>query len=87
MGLVKDKMIELRKEDMAEMLNRYNINELSDPRLIQAIGLLMDDLAEGKHSMPTTSPPLNTNSYLYAIMQQNFVIIDLLNKIYSKKEV
>lgn len=84
MGIVKEKMLELRKEDMAEILKRYNVNELSDPKHIQAIRAITDELTEGRHVMPTTAPDLNTNSYLHVIMQQNLIIIDLLDKIANK---
>lgn len=84
MGLLKEKYSEFRKEEVAEMLKRYNIKELSDTKHSQAIDSIMNDFAEGKHIIPSTAPDLNTNSYLYAIMQQNLIIIDLLDRIASK---
>lgn len=87
MGLVKDKMVELRKEEVAAMLEQYGIKELSDSKHTQSIESIMNELAEGKYILSINNPDMNTNAYLHAIMQQNLIIIDLLNKIYSKKEV
>lgn len=87
MGLVKDTMIEIRKQQVAEMLEQYGIKQLSDPKHTKSIVSTMNELAEGKCIQSNNNPDINTNVYLHAIMQQNLIIIDLLNKIYSKKEV
>lgn len=84
MGLVKDKMVELRKEEVAAMLEQYGIKELSDSKHTQSIISAMNDLAEGKYIQSINNPDMNANTYLHAIMMQNLVIIELLDKIASK---
>ena len=84
MGLVKDKLVELRKEEAAEILKQYGIKELSDPKHTQSVESIMNELAEGKYIMSTNNPDMNTNAYLHAIMKQNLVIIELLDKIANK---
>ena len=84
MGMIKDKMIEIRKEDAMKMLEQYGINELSDPKLTQAVLSIISDLAEGNYINSSTSPMLITNAYLHAIMEQNLIIIELLDKIANK---
>ena len=84
MGLVKDKMVELRKEEAAEILKQYGIKELSDSKHAQFIESIMNELAEGKYILSINNPDMNTNAYLHAIMQQNLIIIKLLDKIANK---
>lgn len=84
MGLVKDKMVELRKEEAAEILKQYGIKELSDSKHAQSVESIMNELAEGKYIMSINNPDMNTNAYLHAIMKQNLVIIELLDKIANK---
>lgn len=84
MGLVKDKLVELRKEEAAEILKQYGIKELSDPKHAQSIESIMNELAEGKYILSINNPDMNTNAYLHAIMKQNLVIIELLDKIANK---
>lgn len=84
MGLVKDKLVELRKEEVAEILKQYGIKELSDPKHTQSIESIMNELAEGKYILSINNPDMNTNAYLHAIMKQNLVIIELLDKIANK---
>ena len=84
MGMVKDKMVEFRKEEAAKVLERYDIKELSDPKHTQAIASFMNDLAEGNYILSVNNPSMNENAYLHTIMQQNFIIIDLLDKIANK---
>lgn len=84
MGLVKDKMIESRKEEVAELLEQYGIKDLSDSKHTQSIESAMNDLAEGKYILSINNPDMNTNAYLHAIMKQNLIIIELLDKIANK---
>ena len=84
MGLVKDKMIESRKEEVSEILEQYGIKDLSDSKHAQFVESAMNDLAEGKYILSINNPDMNTNAYLHAIMKQNLVIIELLDKIANK---
>lgn len=84
MGLVKDKMVELRKEEATEILEQYGIKDLSDLKHTQSIESIMNELAEGKYILSINNPDMNTNAYLHAIMKQNLVIIELLDKIANK---
>ena len=84
MGIVKDKMGELRKEYVAKLLEQYDIEELSDSKDSQSIESIMNDLAEGNYVLSINNPDMNTNAYLHAIMQQNLIIIKLLDKIANK---
>ena len=84
MGLVKDKMVELRKEEAATILEQCGIKELSDTKHIQSVESIMNELAEGKYILSINNPDMNTNAYLHAIMKQNLVIIELLDKIANK---
>ena len=84
MGIVKDKMSELRKEYIVKLLEQYDIEELSDSKDSQSIESIMNDLAEGNYVLSINNPDMNTNAYLHAIMQQNLIIIKLLDKIVNK---
>ena len=81
---------EERREQMTQaMMMQYGLDDLSDPIDKQSIQNIADDLYEHGmidlasrfHGKGTDAAQL---SYLNAIMQQNFIIIRLLDKIANK---
>ena len=88
MGLLGNN--EEKKEQKAQaMMQKYGLENLSDPRDIQAVKNITADLAGNKMIELGAIFGGNTTdaaklSYLNAIMQQNFIIIRLLDKIANK---
>lgn len=88
MGLFGDN--EDKREQMTQaMMMQYGLEDLSDPIDKQSVQNIADDLYEhgmiefmsNFHGRGTDAAQL---SYLNAIMQQNFIIIRLLDKIANK---
>lgn len=88
MGLLGNN--EAKKEEKAKaLLKKYGLESLSDPRDIQAVKNIASDLAGNKAIEFGTLLQGNgadavKMSYLNAIMQQNFIIIRLLDRIANK---
>ena len=88
MGLLGNK--EERKAQKAQaLLQKYGLENLSDPRDIQAVKnisyeLMGNSLIELGTALTGSSADAAKMSYLNAIMQQNFIIIRLLDKIANK---
>lgn len=88
MGLLGNNQ-EKKEQKAQELMRKYGMENLSDPRDIQAVKNIAGDLAGNK--MIELGAILNGSgvdaaklSYLNAIMQQNFIIIRLLDKIANK---
>lgn len=81
---------EAKKEEKVQaLLKKYGLESLSDPRDIQAVKNIASDLAGNKAIEFGTLLQGNgadavKMSYLNAIMQQNFIIIRLLDRIANK---
>ena len=80
---------EKKAEKAQALLQKYGLDNLSDPRDIQAVQSIANDLMGNKLIEVGTLFQGNgvdaaKMSYLNAIMQQNFIIIRLLDKIANK---
>lgn len=80
---------EKKAEKAQALLQKYGLDNLSDPRDIQAVQNIANDLMGNKLIEVGTLFQGNgvdaaKMSYLNAIMQQNFIIIRLLDKIANK---
>lgn len=88
MGLLEKN--EAKKEEKAQaLLKKYGLESLSDPRDIQAVKNIASDLAGNKAIefgtlLQGNGADAAKMSYLNAIMQQNFIIIRLLDRIANK---
>ena len=89
MGFLGGNSEERREQMTQEMMMQYGLDDLSDPIDKQSVQNIADDLYEHGmidfgskyHGAGTDAVKL---SYLNAIMQQNFIIIRLLDKIANK---
>lgn len=82
MGM-KDELKEKRKAELEDLLQfHYNGDEYD--MAYARLSFIMNGLGEGYYVNPINNPGMTTNAYLYAIMQQNLIIIDLLNRIADK---
>lgn len=80
---------EKKAEKAQALLRKYGLENLSDQRDIQAVQNIANDLMGNKAIEFGTLLQGNSSdaakmSYLNAIMQQNFIIIRLLDKIANK---
>ena len=71
------------------LLQKYGLEDLSDPRDLQAVKnisyeLMGNSLIELGAALKGNGADAAKMSYLNAIMQQNFIIIRLLDKIANK---
>ena len=82
MGM-KDELKQGRIYQLEELLMLY-CDEDIPKSLHTQLRSIMEDLGEGYYVNPINNPGMTTNAYLYAIMQQNLIIIDLLNRIADK---
>lgn len=78
-----------KEEKVQKLLAKYGLQNLSDPRDIEAVKNIATDLAGNKAIEYGTLLLGNSEeavkmSYLNAIMQQNFIIIRLLDRIAKK---
>lgn len=88
MGLMGNKE-EKKEQKIQALLQKYGLENLSDPRDIQAVKNIASDLAGNKAIefgtlLQGNGVDATKMSYLNAIMQQNFIIIRLLDKIANK---
>lgn len=89
MGFLGGNSEERREQMTQEMMMQYGLDDLSDPIDKQSVQNIADDLYDkgmiefisNFHGHGTDAAQL---SYLNAIMQQNFIIIRLLDKIANK---
>jgi len=76
-----------KKEQKAqELLNKYGLQELTDPRDLEAVTQISYDLAGSKLIQIGTALQGNATdsaklTYLSAIMQQNFIMIRQLDRL------
>lgn len=88
MGLLGNS--EERKAQKAQaLMQKYGLENLSDPRDIQAVKnisyeLMGNSLIELGTALKGNGADTAKMSYLNAIMQQNFIIIRMLDKIANK---
>ena len=89
MGLLGGNNEEKKEQKAKAIMQKYGLENLSDPRDIQAVKNIANDLAGNK--MIELGAIFNGSgvdaaklSYMNAIMQQNFIIIRLLDKIANK---
>ncbi len=80
---------EKREEKVQALMEKYGLQDLTDPRDKQAVQNIAYDLMGNKLvQLGTILSGNNTEaakmSYMSAIMQQNFIIIRLLDKIANK---
>ena len=83
---------EVKQEQKAQaLLNKYGLQDLSDPRDIQAVKNIANNLAGNK--LIEVGTLLQGNgvdpaklSYLNAIMEQNFIMIRQLDRIAKRLE-
>ena len=78
-----------KEEKVQKLLSKYGLQNLSDPRDIEAVKNIAIDLAGNKAIefgalLQGNSADAVKMSYLNAIMQQNFIIIRLLDRIAKK---
>lgn len=88
MGLMGNK--DEKKEQKAQaLLQKYGLENLSDPRDVQAVKAIANDLMGNRlieigAALQGNGADAAKMSYLNAIMQQNFIIIRLLDRIANK---
>lgn len=78
-----------KEEKVQKLLSKYGLQNLSDPRDIEAVKNIAIDLAGSRAIefgtlLQGNSADAVKMSYLNAIMQQNFIIIRLLDRIAKK---
>ncbi len=82
---------EKREEKAQELLKKYGLEDLSDPRDVEAVTKITYDLMGNKliefgTLLQGNSVDSTKLSYLHAIMQQNFIIIRQLDRIAKSLE-
>lgn len=80
---------EKQARKIAELLKKYGVDELSDPRDIASVreiaaGLSGNKLIEAGAALSGNAVETATLSYLRAIMEQNFIIIRQLERLNQK---
>ena len=80
---------EKQERKVQAILDKYGLQELSDPRDIEAVrtiatALMGNKLIEVGTALSGTGPDVAKMSYLRAIVEQNWIIIRQLDKLNSK---
>ena len=80
---------EKQEKKVHALLDKYGLQELSDPRDIEAVrtiatALMGNKMIEVGTALSGTGPDVAKLSYLRAIVEQNWIIIRQLDKLNSK---
>ena len=80
---------EKNERKVQELLNKYGLQELSDPRDVESVKTIAAELAgnnliEVGTILSGSAQDVAKMSYLHAIIEQNWMIIRLLDKLNSK---
>ena len=80
---------EKQERKVQAILDKYGLQELSDPRDIEAVrtiatALIGNKMIEVGTALSGTGPDVAKMSYLRAIVEQNWIIIRQLDKLNSK---
>ena len=80
---------EKQERKVQAILDKYGLQELSDPRDIEAVrtiatALMGNKMIEVGTALSGTGPDVAKMSYLRAIVEQNWIIIRQLDKLNSK---
>lgn len=80
---------EKKEKKIQAMLDKYGLQELSDPRDVESVKTIAAELAgnnliEVGTILSGSAQDVAKMSYLHAIVEQNWMIIRLLDKLNSK---
>lgn len=80
---------EKKEKKIQALLDKYGLQELSDPRDVESVKTIAAELAgnnliEFGTILSGSAPDVAKMSYLHAIVEQNWMIIRLLDKLNSK---
>ena len=91
MALFKEKETKEEKQQRKaeELLERYGLENIQDPETIKSLENITRTLSANKFldvgvAMSGTGPDLAKQTYLRALVEQNFIIIRQLDKLLSK---